>query len=171
MTFHPIGHVVGGPARPEDTPIQSLRATDERASIVLLDEFADGLEGLDGFDYAWVISHLDRAPATTDLRVVPFLLRATGERTGVFSTRYPGRPNPIGLSVIRVLAVEGPVIHFAGVDLCDGTPVLDIKPWEPHLDVPGHGSGTPALDRIRGGWYERSGAAESSQRYPDPERT
>jgi tRNA (Thr-GGU) A37 N-methylase len=96
--------------------------------------------------------------------VTPFLLRGTGKRVGVFATRYPRRPNPLGLSVVRVLGVESNVLHFAGVDLLDGTPVLDIKPWERHLDVPEHPGGLAA---IRGGWYQRAGVIDNDQLYPD----
>lgn len=166
--LRPIGHVVSPRRDPERTPIQSLRNPDERASVVVRPELADGLDGLAGFDYVWLLTwlHLETT-VEPPLRVEPFMLRGTGERIGVFATRYPARPNPLGLSVVRVLAVEANVLHFAGVDLCDGTPVLDIKPWEPHLDIPGYPGG--ALDRIRGGWYQRTGVAAAGQLYPDPD--
>jgi len=67
---------------------------------------------------------------------VPRATEATGEIQGVFASRFPLRPNPIGLHLVRLLAVTGPVVAFAGVDLVDGTPVLDIKPWFADCDLP-----------------------------------
>jgi tRNA-Thr(GGU) m(6)t(6)A37 methyltransferase TsaA len=162
-----IGHVRSGRLDPPGTPIQSLRNPDERARVVLRPELAEGLDGLAGFDYAWLLTwlHLGDAAIRPALRVEPFLLRGTGQRIGVFATRYPERPNPLGLSVVRVLGVDRNVLHFAGVDLCDGTPVLDVKPWEQHLDIPGYPS---APDAIRGGWYRSADVASNDQVYPDP---
>jgi tRNA-Thr(GGU) m(6)t(6)A37 methyltransferase TsaA len=164
-TLEPIGYVRSSRRDPEQTPIQSLRNPDEQAHVVVRPELADGLDGLADFDYAWLLTWL-HVPASDEpeLRVTPFLLRGTGKRVGVFATRYPRRPNPLGLSVVRVLGVESNVLHFAGVDLLDGTPVLDIKPWERHLDVPEHPGGLAA---IRGGWYQRAGVIDNDQLYPD----
>ncbi|MGI8800008.1 MAG: tRNA (N6-threonylcarbamoyladenosine(37)-N6)-methyltransferase TrmO [Pseudonocardia sp.] len=167
--FRPIGHVVSARREPAHTPIQSLRNPDEQAQVVVRPELAQGLDGLAEFDYAWLSTRLHEPSADEpELRVVPFMLRETGERVGVFATRYPQRPNPLGLSVVRVLGVEANVLHFAGVDLLDGTPVLDIKPWEQHLDVPPHPRGLAA---IRGGWYQRAGVVGNDQLYPDPPAT
>jgi len=169
LTLRPIGHVRTAYADPADTPIQTRRNPDERGRLVVLDQYADALDGLEEFDYAHLICFLDRAweadgggarPFTGDrLRPVPFLLQDTGERVGVFATRSPVRPNYLALSLVRVLAVRGTTVEFAGVDLLDGTPVLDVKPFEPHVDVPGYRPGTPWLDEIRGGWYQRHDAA------------
>lgn len=167
-----VGHVRCARTDPARTPIQTLRNPAEEAWVQMLPGYADGLDGLDGFDHAWLLTWLDRAQAPApDLHVVPFLLGHTGERVGVFATRHPARPNPIGLSVVRVLRVEGDRLHFAGVDACDGTPVLDVKPWEQHLDIPGYADGPDAVAAIRGGWYERSGASGRPQVLPtEPER-
>jgi tRNA (Thr-GGU) A37 N-methylase len=69
------------------------------------------------------------------------------------------RPNYLALSLVRVVAVHGTTVDFTGVDLLDGTPVLDVKPFEPHLDVPGYAPGSGWLDHVRGGWYQRTNAA------------
>jgi tRNA-Thr(GGU) m(6)t(6)A37 methyltransferase TsaA len=166
--LRPVGHVVSTRRDPSSTPIQSLRNLGERARVVLRPEFAEGLDGLADFDYAWLLTwlHLSDPADAPGVLVEPFLLRGTGRRVGVFATRYPARPNPLGLSVVRVLGVDGNVLHFAGVDLVDGTPVLDIKPWEQHLDIPGYPSAP--LDEIRGGWYHSAGVAANDQVYPDP---
>ncbi len=170
VALRPIGYVVGARTRPADTPIQSLRNPDEPGRVVVLPEFAAGLDGLAGFDYLWLLAHLADAPAEPQLQVVPFLLAERGQRMGVFATRHPARPNRLALSVVRLLAVEGTVLHFRGLDLCHGTPIVDIKPWEQHLDIPGYRPGTPELDDIRGGWYQSSGATASDQRFPEPGR-
>ena len=100
--------------------------------------------------------------------MVPFLLRESGQRVGVFATRYPGRPNPLALSLVRVLAVQGQVLHFAGLDLCHRTPVLDVKPWEQHLDIPGYQPGLPQLDRIRGGLVPEHRRSAHRPALPEP---
>jgi tRNA (adenine37-N6)-methyltransferase len=169
VELQPIGHIRTAYRRMEDTPIQTSRNPDEPGRLVVLDQYAAGLQGLEGFDYAHLICFLDRAwqadgrgarPFTGDrLRPVPFLLQHTGQRVGVFATRVPVRPNYLALSLVRVVAVHGNLVDFRGVDLLDGTPVLDIKPFEPHLDVPGYTPGSGWLDEVRGGWYQQSNAA------------
>jgi len=111
--------------------------------------YADGLDGLSGFDYAWLLTWLhwprdDDGPPR--LRHVPFLLRGQGRQVGIFAARGPRRVNPIGLSLIRLTDVRGPQIRFSGVDLIDGTPVLDIKPYVTRFDRP---PGEP-----RCGWFD-----------------
>lgn len=168
ITVTPIGYVRSPHRDPARTPIQSLRDPATTGRVELAERFAGGLDHLDGFDHAWILSWLDRAgPAPPDGHVVPFMLAHTGERVGMFATRHPARPNPIGLSVVRVLAVDRSGFRFGGVDLCDGTPVLDVKPWQQDLDVPGYRDGWESVRRIRGGWYENSGAATAGQIYPD----
>jgi tRNA-Thr(GGU) m(6)t(6)A37 methyltransferase TsaA len=169
VPLRPIGYLETPYRSLAETPIQTSRNPDEPGRLVLLDQYAAGLDGLEGFDYAHLICLLDQAwradgqgtrPFTGDrLRPVPFLLQDTGQRVGVFATRSPVRPNYLALSPVRVVAVRGPVVDFTGVDLVDGTPVLDIKPFEPHLDVPGYTPGSGWLDRVRGGWYQEHGAA------------
>ena len=169
IELHPIGYVRTGYRRMEDTPIQTSRNPDEPGRLVLDDRYAAALDGLEGFDYAHLVCFLDRVweadgrgtrPFTGDrLRPVPFLLAHTGQRVGVFATRAPVRPNYLALSLVRVLAVRDNTVDFAGVDLLDGTPVLDVKPFEPQLDVPGYTRGSGWLDQVRGGWYHQPDAA------------
>lgn len=155
MTPDIVGLVRSPYPDPTSTPVQSTRDRTGSARVELREEYAPMLEGLEGFDFVWLITWLDRAdrPAP-DGRVVPFLLRHRGEaapRLGVLATRHPSRPNPVGLSVVRLLRVEGATLHVGGVDCCDGTPVLDVKPWQQRLDVPRWDEGPDAVAAIRGG--------------------
>jgi len=161
-SVRPIGYVRTAHSELERTPIQSLRNPLEEARLEVSPEYAQALDGLEEFDYAYLITLLDRVPKHLPeqpgrLVQVPFMLQETGESVGVFASRFPVRPNRLGLSLVRVLAIRGRVVDFAGVDMLDWTPVLDLKPWEQHLDVPGWPSAE--LAAIRGGWYQRTGAS------------
>jgi xanthine dehydrogenase accessory factor len=119
---------------------------------------AAALDGLDGFDWAWMITLLDRATDPRDpaaaadgLRPVPLLLTESGTRVGALACRHPDRPNRLGLSLVRLLGVDGTTVRFAGVDVADGTPVLDLKPWVAAFDLP-EGSSRPA--GVRCGWFD-----------------
>lgn len=148
------------------TPVQTRLNAEELGTIVLDEEFAEGVDGLDGFDYAWLLTWLGRPsgrrPKRLPLRHVPFLLQRAPRKVGVFAARGPARPNPIGLSLVQVLSVEGAEIRFAGVDMLDGTPVLDIKPYVGAFDRP---PGAP-----RCGWVDEvelpAGATRLSLRPP-----
>ena len=112
-----------------------------RATIVFEPEFrnADALRGLDGFSHLWLIWQFSKAVREDWSPTVRPPRLGGNERMGVFATRSPFRPNPIGLSCVRLLGVEqdpklGPVIHVAGADLMDGTPIYDIKPYLPYAD-------------------------------------
>lgn len=122
--------------------MQPVAAADVEARIELQPGYAPGLRDLDGFSHCFLLTFLDRADRSR-LEVVPYL---DDEPHGVFATRSPGRPNPIGLSLVRILEVDPPTLRIAGVDLLDGTPVLDIKPFVPPFD---------AVDATRWGWLQR----------------
>lgn len=109
--------------------------------IEIFPEFAAGLDGLEGFSHILVLFHFHRAGASK-LKVVP-----PGETKprGVFATRSPHRPNPLGLSVLRLLGRRGRVLDVSGLDLIDGTPVLDIKPY----------TGRDRKSHIRTGWLQK----------------
>ena len=149
----------------EDTPIQAGLNREERATLELDERYADGLDGLPGFDYAWLITWLGRPDrdGRPPLRQVPFLLRRQRRQVGIFATRGPRRVNPIGLSLVQILSVTGTTIEFAGVDLLDGTAVLDLKPYVARFDRP---PGTP-----RSGWFDeltiRDGVTPSQLAPPD----
>jgi tRNA-Thr(GGU) m(6)t(6)A37 methyltransferase TsaA len=122
-------------------PIQTAAAQDVAASLEVLPEFKKGLNGIEGFDYLILITHLHRSERES-LEVVPFL---DDQSHGVFSTRSPARPNRLGVSIINLIGVDGLTLTFKGCDMLDGTPVLDIKPYVPAFDF---------RDAHRVGWYE-----------------
>lgn len=130
-----IGHVESRYSELAGTPFQA--SADETVARVVLDPtYVDGLLGLDRYPYVWVITWLDRQPDERPLQTVPRAVEARGEVQGVFASRSPVRPNPVGLSLVHLLAVEANVLTVGGIDVVDGTPVLDVKPWFPDCDVP-----------------------------------
>ncbi len=131
-TVTEIGHVHSPYREQAGTPIQPSFGDPRDAEIHIEPEFRAGLEDLNRFNRIWVISWLDRS-SSYKLRVIPY--RDTVER-GLFSTRAPSRPNPIGISPVRLISVdiEKCLLKVRGIDLLDGTPVLDIKPYAPRFD-------------------------------------
>jgi tRNA-Thr(GGU) m(6)t(6)A37 methyltransferase TsaA len=109
--------------------------------------FEQALRDLEGFEYIWVIAWLHLNEDWTPTVIPP---RGPKVRRGLFATRSPHRPNPIGLSALRLLKVEGRTLHVRGIDLIDGTPVLDVKPYVPYAD---------AFPNAREGWLETIGEA------------
>jgi tRNA-Thr(GGU) m(6)t(6)A37 methyltransferase TsaA len=141
----------------ETTPIQAGLNRAEHGTIEISAAYAAGLDGLAGFDYAWLLTWLDRPDdpgREPELRQVPFLLRPQQRSVGIFATRGPRRVNPIGLSLIRVLGVTGATVEFAGVDLLDKSPVIDIKPYVTRFDRP---EGEP-----RCGWFDQIAIADGT---------
>jgi tRNA-Thr(GGU) m(6)t(6)A37 methyltransferase TsaA len=143
VMYRSIGVVRSPFTKPEGMPIQPSRARGVRGTVELEPEYAEGLRDLDGFSHAVLLCHLHQSSGFS-LRVVPFL---DDTPRGVFATRAPRRPNPIGLSVVKLVSVEGSRITFDGVDLLDGTPVLDIKPYVPELEEG---------EELRLGWLEEA---------------
>jgi tRNA (adenine37-N6)-methyltransferase len=148
-----IGVVRTGHPDPAGTPIQAGLNRAERGTLEIAEPYRDGLDGLQGFSHAWLLSWLHR-PGEPAMRQVPFLLRRQRREVGMFATRTPRRINPIGLSLIELLAVTGGTVLFAGVDLVDGTPVIDLKPYVTRFDRP---PGEP-----RCGWYDEVAMPEGS---------
>ncbi len=139
----PIG-VIHSPFRvSQGAPIQPVYAPDTQFEAELLPEYVDGLKDLAGFERVWLIYWFDRAPAAR-LVVVPF--RDSTER-GLFATRAPCRPAPLGLSCVRLFGIRGNLLICAGADILDGTPLLDIKPYVPEFD---------AFPNSAAGWFDRS---------------
>ena len=156
VTFRPIGVVRSPFADPDGMPIQASGAGGARGTIEVDPALADGLAGLEGFSHLVLIYHLHRVRRPR-LVVTPFL---DTETHGIFATRSPARPNAIGLSTVRLLAVRGTTLEIADVDVLDGTPLLDLKPYVPAFDDrPG----------ARIGWFEgraeRAGETVSDDRF------
>lgn len=122
-------------------PRQSGLAADLQGRVVFLPPFSspDYVRGIDGYSHLWLLWQFDRAGQSDSPTVRPPKLGGN-TRVGVFASRAPFRPNPVGLSCVRLERVEiltdgTPVLHVAGGDLCDGTPVFDIKPYLPYADA------------------------------------
>ena len=133
---------------------------DVPAQIVFEPEYrnSDALRGIEGFSHLWLVWQFDRAERENWSPTVRPPRLGGNERMGVFATRSPFRPNPIGLSCVKLERVEGSVLHVSGVDLVDGTPILDIKPYLPYCD-----SHPDAI----GGWTEGLESAELAVEFPD----
>jgi len=130
ITYTPIGVIRSPFTALAGMPIQTVAAAGVAATVELDPSYAAGLTDIDAFSYLLLIAHLHLMQGYA-LEVTPFM---DTRPHGVFATRSPRRPNPIGLSIVRLVRVEGATLHIEEVDLVDGTPVLDIKPYVPQLD-------------------------------------
>jgi len=130
VQLKPIGVIHSPFTEPAGTPIQPAAAPGVAGQVEVFPEFVEGLKDLEGFERIWLVYWFDRA-APARLRVVPFLDKV--ER-GIFATRAPCRPNPIGISAVELAAVHGNSLEVRDLDILDGTPLLDIKPYAPRFD-------------------------------------
>jgi tRNA-Thr(GGU) m(6)t(6)A37 methyltransferase TsaA len=130
VRLKPIGIIRTPFQEPTGTPIQPSRSGGAKGTVEVFPEYADGLKDLDGFERIWLIYWFDRAPEAR-LLVIPFL---DDREHGVFATRAPSRPNAIGMSVVRLLQVASNTLEVADVDILDGTPLVDIKPYAAEFD-------------------------------------
>jgi tRNA-Thr(GGU) m(6)t(6)A37 methyltransferase TsaA len=130
IEYHPIGIIHSPFNQAEGMPIQPVGATSAKGHVDVFPRYAKGLKDLDGFSHITLLYHFHRVTESA-LIVTPFL---DPHPRGVFSTRAPKRPNPIGISVVRLLKIVGTVLHIQNVDLLDGTPLLDVKPYVPDFD-------------------------------------
>ena len=130
LTVVPIGVIRSPFKEATGTPIQPCRALGTEGTVELDPIWAEALTDLAGFDRVWLIFWFSRASEARSL-VVPY---RDVMPHGLFATRVPARPNPIGMSNVRLLGVEGHVLRVAELDILDGTPLLDIKPYVPQYD-------------------------------------
>jgi tRNA (adenine37-N6)-methyltransferase len=130
ITYRPIGVIRSPFKQAEGMPIQSSAAQGVAGTVELEPEFAAGLKDLDGFSHILLLYHFHMSKGHS-LEVKPFL---DDVLRGVFATRAPKRPNPIGISVVRLTGIEGSTLRIEDVDILDGTPLLDIKPHVPEFD-------------------------------------
>ena len=117
----------------ESAPYQPVNEDDGDFRIIVEPEFKDGLKELSKFRYIYVIYYIHQVK--TDLSMVISPPWTRGAEVGVFASRSPVRPNPIGISVVRIKKITGNEIHTSGLDIFDGTPLLDIKPYLKNLDA------------------------------------
>ena len=148
IEMKPIGTIHTPHLIAEKTPIQPVFAETVRGQVCLDEEYAEGLLDLEHFSHVILIYHFDRA-RQENLRVKPFL---QDEEHGVFATRAPNRPNRIGFSVVRLLSIEGTTLHVEDVDILDGTPLLDIKPYIARFD---------SREETRSGWQDKVSEPEA----------
>jgi len=130
IIYHPIGFIHSPFKKPLGTPIQATGAKGIEGRIEIFPEYMEGLKDLEGFSHIFLIYHFHLSHQSS-LIVRPFLDK---KPHGVFSTRAPARPNPIGLSVVRLVRVDCNILFIQDLDIIDGTSLLDIKPYVPEFD-------------------------------------
>lgn len=173
LSLRPIGFIRTAALSKVEAPRQPGAAAELKGRIELLPgrNFEHALQDLEGWERIWVLFWFHQN-STWRPKVLP--PRSTTGRKGVFATRAPYRPNPLGLSALRLDRIDGLTVHVEGVDMLDGTPVLDIKPYVPYTDawpaarsgwledtVPDHGRGGAAADPVDA--YQLSFAAAASE--------
>jgi len=141
IEYRPIGVVHSPFTELKGMPIQPSRAQDVAGTVEVFPEFQEGLKDLDGFSHIILLYHFHMVTGYR-LQVVPFLDIVV---RGLFATRAPKRPNPIGFSVVRLESIQGGILSLLDLDILDGTPVLDIKPYVTEFDEPRN---------VRIGWLE-----------------
>jgi tRNA-Thr(GGU) m(6)t(6)A37 methyltransferase TsaA len=130
ITFRPIG-IIHSPFKDiKGMPIQPAGAFEIQGTVEIFLEFVEGLKDLEGFSHIILIYHFHQVQESK-LIVTPFL---DSRPHGVFATRAPKRPNPIGLSIVKLSSIDQDILHIENVDILDGTPLLDIKPYVPEFD-------------------------------------
>ena len=154
IEFKPIGVIHTPFESLQGIPIQPAGALSVPGTVDVFPEYAEGLRDVDGFSHVILLYHFHQA-ADARLVVTPFLDSCS---RGVFATRAPPRPNPIGLSVVKLLRIEGSTLHVENIDILDGTPLLDIKPYVPEFDH-------HQADHV--GWLEQARGAVQSKRADD----
>jgi tRNA-Thr(GGU) m(6)t(6)A37 methyltransferase TsaA len=150
----PIGIIHTDYTNLQDMPIQPVSANRSPGRIVLEEALLEGLTDLEGFSHLFLLYRFHRSNDYR-LRVKPFL---DDREHGVFATRAPRRPNPLGLSLVKLVAIRGNLIDFEGADMLDGTPLLDIKPYIPQFD---------RIDQASSGWLQASTAEIQGKRSDD----
>ncbi|SHO51717.1 tRNA (N6-threonylcarbamoyladenosine(37)-N6)-methyltransferase TrmO [Desulfopila aestuarii] len=135
----------------EDMPIQPAGASDIQGEVVVHEEFAEGLRDLEDFSHIYLIYQFHKA-TRTELTVVPFMDTVS---RGVYATRSPLRPNHIGISIVNLVSVKGNTVNVRGIDILDGTPLLDIKPFIAAFDQ---------VAESRDGWMTATSAEVARKR-------
>ncbi|MFO7609857.1 MAG: tRNA (N6-threonylcarbamoyladenosine(37)-N6)-methyltransferase TrmO [Candidatus Krumholzibacteriia bacterium] len=155
MTCTPIGVIRSPFTAPEGMPIQPTGKRAAPGRVEIDPAYREGLADLDGFSHV-ILLYRFHAGLGYDLKVVPFL---DEQARGVFATRAPRRPNAIGLSVVELERIEDGVLHVRNLDVLDGTPLLDLKPYVPQFDAP--------AGPVRTGWIAAAGRDVGAQAADD----
>ena len=140
IIFHPIGIIHSSFTEKDKTPIQASRSR-AIGVVEVYPEFADGLKDIEALSHIYLLYAFHDSQGYK-LRVKPFL---DDQEHGIFATRYPYRPNPIGISIVKLISRENNILTVEGIDTLDGTPLLDIKPYVPDFDL---------RTNVHAGWYE-----------------
>ena len=130
IRFSPIGVIHSPFKETKGMPIQPAGARGVAGTVEVIPEYGDGLKDLDGFSHIFLLYHFHLSQGYS-LMVKPYL---DDSLRGVFATRAPRRPNAIGISVVRLVGIEGCTLHIEDLDIADSTPLLDIKPYVPEFD-------------------------------------
>jgi len=154
IAYRPIGTIHSPFQSPVGMPVQPTGAVGTLGHIDLEPEFAAGLQDLEGFSHLILLYHFHQVSGV-QLTVTPFL---DTEPHGVFATRAPKRPNPIGLSIVRLLSCQGCRLEIADIDALDSTPLLDLKPYVPEFD---------SRTEVRTGWLDGARGRVRSRRSDD----
>ncbi len=156
MQIEPIGIIHTPFKKLGQMPIQPKGAKSVIATLEIDKEYTLGLKDLEGFSHIYLIYYFHEA-VRTELEVIPFM--DTQER-GVFATRSPLRPSHIGLSITKVLSIDDNIVTIKGIDVLDGTPLIDIKPYIPQFD---------GVNGVKTGWMNKSrsevNTARSDERF------
>ncbi|HQG31965.1 MAG TPA: tRNA (N6-threonylcarbamoyladenosine(37)-N6)-methyltransferase TrmO [Deltaproteobacteria bacterium] len=137
IVCRPVGTIRSEHRIPEETPVQPEFAKGCAGRAEVFPEYEEGLRDIETFSHLILLYSFHKA-GDPELIIKPFL---DDVPRGIFATRHPSRPNRIGLSVVRLIRREGPVLILEDVDVLDGTPIIDIKPYVPRFDAPGNATG------------------------------
>lgn len=141
LVLKSIGIIRSSHTKASETPIQPVFARGIKGTVILDPDYAQGLQDLDKFSHIYLLYYFHRAGAA-ELTVKPFLENKTH---GIFATRAPARPNPVGFSVVRLVSMEKNILRISDVDILDGTPLLDIKPYIKRFD---------SRENVHSGWQD-----------------
>jgi len=142
ITMHPIGKIYSPYKKSKDIPIQGIFKSDVEAFLELEQEYVKGLKDLDKFSHCMLFYYLHKSDKET-IEGRPFL---EDEKHGIFAIRSPHRPNHIGFSVVEIKRIRGNRLYFTQVDMIDGTPLLDIKPFIKYFDI---------RENVVSGWLDK----------------
>jgi len=150
IKFEPIGIIHSPYTKLHGMPIQPSAARGVKGQVEVVKKYLPALSDLEGFSHIYLLYYF-HLTKSVQLRVIPFL---DDQERGLFATRAPKRPNPIGLSVVKLIRVKENVLYIENIDVIDGTPLLDIKPFVREME---------AVKDLRIGWLEKHASKMGSQ--------